>query len=69
MKLRLKTNHKNEKRKKIFLTKSKQQVFFSTWRNSFNVNGFKKLDDGSSFEVDFSLNDGSKKESSCHGLK
>ena len=30
------------KKKENFLIKSKQQVFFSTWRNSFNVNGFKK---------------------------
>ena len=58
------------KKKENFLIKSKQQIFFSTWRNSFNVNGFKKkLDDGSSFKVEFALNDGSKKESSCHGFK
>ena len=51
------------KKKENFLIKSKQQVFFQPGGTHLMLMGLKKkLDDGSSFEVDFSLNDGSKKK-------
>ena len=51
------------KKKENFLIKSKQQVFFQPGGTHLMLMGLKKkLDDGSSFEVDFSLNDVSKKK-------
>ena len=50
-------------KKENFLIKSKQQVFFQPGGTHLMLMGLKKkLDDGSSFEVEFSLNDGSKKK-------
>ena len=51
------------KKKENFLIKSKQQVFFQPGGTHLMLMGLKKkLDDGSSFKVEFSLNDGSKKK-------
>ena len=51
------------KKKANFLIKSKQQVFLQPGGTHLMLMGLKKkLDDGSSFKVEFSLNDGSKKK-------
>ena len=59
--------NKNEiikmKKKENFLIKSKQQVFFQPGGTHLMLMGLKrKLDDGSSFKVEFLLNDGSLKK-------
>ncbi len=51
------------KKKENFFIKSKQQVFFQPGGTHLMLMGLKKkLDDGSSFEIEFSLNDGSQKK-------
>ncbi len=51
------------KKKENFLIKSKQQVFFQPGGTHLMLMGLKrKLDDGSSFKVEFLLNDGSLKK-------
>ena len=50
------------KKKENFLIKSKQQVFFQPGGTHLMLMGLKKkLEDRSSFKVEFSLNDGSQK--------
>ena len=51
------------KKTENFLIKSKEQVFFQPGGTHLMLMGLKKkLDDGSSFNVEFSLNDGSQKK-------
>ena len=51
------------KKRENFLIKSKQQVYFQPGGTHLMLMGLKKkLDDGSSFKVEFSLNDGTQKK-------